>query len=126
LNNRRDAEEISLFSSAFLLFYGFKLVSMLPSPEEQPEALDQAVDEALEGAPRAEQWQTYVDALERRRELLQRDMGLIEDPHDRELVEKQVDELDVQIQVLREEESITRFVEDAVTFSYEVRRLSEG
>lgn len=99
---------------------------MLPSPEENPEPLDEALDEALEGAPRADEWQSYVNALERRRELLSRDLGLIEDPRDLEIAQKQLDDLDAQIQVLREEESITRFVEDAVTFSYEVRRLSEG
>ena len=90
------------------------------------ENLDEAIDEALEGELRASQLSGYVEALQHRQNLITRDLEVVQDAKDREILQRKLDEIDEQIQVLREEENITKFVEEAVKFSYEVRRLSEG
>ncbi len=90
------------------------------------ENLDEAIDEALEGSLRAEQWADYVAALQGRRTRIERDLEVARDAAERAVLQQKLDEIEEQIQVLREEENITKFVEDAVKFSYEVRRLSEG
>jgi hypothetical protein len=88
--------------------------------------MDEAIDEALEGSERAQTWADYVAALEVRQKRLERDLEMTQDSAERTLLQQKLDEIDEQIEVLREEEKITKFIEDAVTFSYEVKRLSEG
>lgn len=99
---------------------------MLPSPDLQPEPLEEAIDDALEGNMRAEEWQGLAAALRNRRDRVLRDLELSDDLDEKEELEEQLENLDEQIQVLTEEASITQFVENAVKFSYEVRRLAEG
>jgi hypothetical protein len=99
---------------------------MLPNPDSQPEPLNEAIDDALEGSLRAEQWQELAAALRNRRERVLRDLELADDLDEKEELEEQLKNLDDQIQVLTEEASITAFVENTVKFSYEVRRHSDG
>lgn len=99
---------------------------MLPDPDENPRSLDEALTEALHGETlRSQDWHTLANALESRRQRLQDDLDLAHD-YERDSIQKRLDELDVHIQALEEEAGISRFVEDTVKFSYEVRRLSEG
>ncbi len=100
---------------------------MLQNPDDHPEALDEALTEALDGEKyRAEDWRVLVNALYARRQRIERDLALVEDSHSREEIERQLDEIDAQIAILSEEAQISHFVEDTVKFSYEVRRLSDG
>ncbi len=90
------------------------------------ENLDDAIEEALEGSVRASQLRGYIGALQNRQELIQRDIEASGDTAEKALLEAKLGEIDEQIQVLREEEGINRFIEDTVKFSHEVHRLSEG
>jgi hypothetical protein len=96
----------------------------ISQPDEQ--ALDAAVEEMLEGSERSEQWRVYIAALLRRRSLLEKEFDAISDPEERKILETKMNEIDEQIKVLSEEASITQFIENAVKYSYEVRRLSDG
>ncbi len=99
---------------------------MLPSPDENPEVLDGAVQEALNGETlRSDDWNRFVGALETRRKRLLIDMQDADDI-DSLLIQARIDEINEQIRLLEEEAKISRFVEDAVKFSYEVRRMNEG
>ena len=99
---------------------------MLPNPDENPHVLDEALTEALDGETlRSQDWHTLADALESRRQRLEDDLQLAHE-YERDAIQKRLDELDVHIDALEEEASISRFVEDTVKFSYEVHRLSEG
>ncbi len=62
--------------------------------DASPERLDEAIDEALEGQPRAEQWRGYIAALQMRRERIRRDLSLLGDINERNDLEKQLDEID--------------------------------
>lgn len=99
---------------------------MLPRPDENPEVLNDALTEALDGEVlRAEDWHRLAASLEHRRERLSRDLAEAHE-YERETLQKQLDEIDIHIQALEEEANISHFVEDTVKFSYEVRRLSDG
>ena len=99
---------------------------MLPSPDENPEVLNGAVQEALDGETlRSDDWNRLVGALETRRKRLEIDLQDADDV-DALLIQARIDEINEQIRLLEEEAKISRFVEDAVKFSYEVRRLNEG
>ena len=99
---------------------------MLPNPDYEPQPLEEATTEALEGeALRSQDWKRLASALETRRERLERDLENA-DEFERPLLELKIAEIDEQIAVLREEAGISKFIEDTVKFSYEVRRLSEG
>ena len=91
-----------------------------------PDDLDEAIDDALGGVPRASQLRDYVAALQIRQHRITRDLELTHESEQRDALQEKLDEINEQLHVLREEESISRFVEDAVKFSYEVHRLSEG
>ena len=105
---------------------------MNPEPERlatsaSEAALDKATTEALEGEQlRSDDWKRLASALEGRRERIERELHDVPSPHERDELEAKLEEIDEQIQVLNEEADISRFVEDTVKFSYEVRRLSEG
>lgn len=101
-------------------------MSTFPPEFEEPEPLTGAIEEALEGSMRAEQWGEFTAALRLRRERLQKDLELSEDADERAKLEARLDEVEEQIKVLAEEESITRFVEDTVKFSYQVRGDNDG
>ena len=93
----------------------------------QPAAnLDEAIDDALEGSVRAEELRGYISALKTRQERIARDLDVAHDEGERAVLKTKLDEIDQQIGVLREEESINSFVEDTVKFSHEIHRLSEG
>ena len=99
---------------------------MLPSPDENPEVLDGAVQEALDGETlRSNDWNRFVSALETRRKRLLIDLADADDV-EALLIQVRIDEINEQIRLLEEEAKISRFVEDTVKFSYEVRRLNDG
>jgi len=99
---------------------------MLPNPDENPLVLNEALTEALDGETlRSEDWYTLASSLESRRQRLEDDLAVAHD-YERDVIKRRLEELDVHIAALEEEASISRFVEDTVKFSYEVRRLSEG
>lgn len=91
------------------------------------QALDKATTQALEGEElRSDDWKRLARALEGRRERIERDLHEADTPRERDELEAKLEELDEHVRVLNEEADISRFVEDTVKFSYEVRRLSEG
>ena len=99
---------------------------MLPSPDENPEVLNGAVQEALDGETlRSDDWNQFVSALDTRRKRLMIDLADADDV-DALLIQVRIDEINEQIRLLEEEAKISRFVEDTVKFSYEVRRLNDG
>lgn len=103
-----------------------RVFPMLPNPDENPHVLDEALTEALDGETlRAADWHTLAASLETRRARMEDDLAGAHD-YERDAIQKRLDELDVHIRALEEEARISRFVEDTVKFSYEVRRLSEG
>ncbi len=99
----------------------------MSNPEETPPELDEALDEMVEseGGMRSEQWRKLVSALVQRRKSYLSDLDAAE-PAERAFIEAKIVEIEGQIQVLAEEENITKFVEDTAKFSYQVHRLSQG
>jgi len=87
--------------------------------------LERAVDETLEGEPRAAYYLRLVAALRDRRALVLRELERETDPAELAQLAKRVEELEEQIQVLSSEASVSKFVEDAVRFSYEMSRLEQ-
>ena len=98
----------------------------LPRNEEHEIALDEAINEALEGQPRASEWFALKRALEKRRAMLQDDLEVAEDEALRKKLRAAIAETEEHIAVLGEEAEITSFVEDTVRFSSEVHRLQQG
>jgi hypothetical protein len=98
----------------------------LPRDEGYEDALDEAVSEALDGDMRADDWRQLRKALARRRAMLEDALNDAKDEVDRKKLEAELAQTDEHIAVLLEEENITRFVEDSVRFSSEVRRLQQG
>lgn len=98
----------------------------LPHDENYEAALNEAVDEALEGEMRADDWRQLKNALLRRRAFLKEDLDLTTDEAERKKLEAELSQTDEHIAALGEEEGITQFVEDSVRFSAEVRRLQQG
>lgn len=98
----------------------------LPRDEGYEDALDEAINEALDGDMRADDWRQLRKALARRRALLEDALNDAKDDEDRKKLEAELAQTDEHISVLLEEENITRFVEDSVRFSSEVRRLQQG
>jgi hypothetical protein len=85
-----------------------------------------ALDDALGDTPRASQLRQLRDALLRRRQMMLADFNVADNHDEREKLRARLHELDEQIAVLDEDARINKFVEDTITFSHEVRRLSEG
>ena len=99
---------------------------MLPSPDENPDVLDGAVQQALDGEElRSQDWNALSAALKTRRERLELDLQGAQDV-EALLLQARLDEVNEHIRALEEEAKISRFIEDTVKFSYEVRRLNEG
>ena len=98
----------------------------LPRNEDHEVAVDEAIDEALEGQPRASEWFQLKRALEKRRALLQDELDLAEDDATREKLRAAIALANEHIAVLGEEAEITSFIEDTVRFSSEVHRLQQG
>jgi hypothetical protein len=103
-----------------------EMTENLPRDEGYEDALDEAIDEALDGDMRADDWRQLRKALARRRALLEDALNDAKDDDDRKKLEAELAQTDEHIAVLLEEENITRFVEDSVRFSSEVRRLQQG
>lgn len=83
---------------------------------------EQAVDEALEGEPRA------AELRKMRAALLLRRVRLLEDfkasgADERKKIKRELEKLQEQIQVLGEEADISGFVEDAVRVGIEMRKM---
>ncbi|MGC8669239.1 MAG: hypothetical protein ACP5VE_14100 [Chthonomonadales bacterium] len=87
--------------------------------------VEQVIDEFLEGGPRAEQLAQMVQALQARRRsfVLERDGA---PPEERSHWEAAIREIDDQIRVLREEEAITRFVEQSIRATINRHLPDEG
>ena len=81
----------------------------IPASEEE-----QAIAEVLGENPRALELQLMRQALEQRRDGMQRDKARTKDPADQTRLQAKIQELGKQIDVLRQEEGITRFVENSV------------
>jgi hypothetical protein len=94
--------------------------------DDQPpdEQLENALQEAIGEDPRAEELRHMKALLVQRRARLAREMDTAETPPERESLRRELRKLDEQIEVLGEEAEITRFVEDTVRVSLEMRRLS--
>jgi len=87
---------------------------------------DAAVSEALGEEPRASELEEMHAALSERRVRLVHDLDTAEDGVLRDKLRRELTKLDEQIQVLREEANITKFVEDTVRVNLEMRRLSSS
>ncbi len=83
---------------------------------EQSE-LDQAIEAALEGAPRAEQLTTMIEALKERRAAMLRGLQATSDAARKRDIQKQIAELEQQIAKLSEQRAISHFVEMSVRVS---------
>jgi hypothetical protein len=98
----------------------------LPRDESYEAALDEAIGEALDGEMRADDWRQLKNALLCRRAMLKEELGLTSEEDAKKRLEAELAQTEEHISVLGEEENITRFVEDSVRFSSEVRRLQQG
>lgn len=76
--------------------------------------VEQAIEEVLQGKPRARELEMMISALEIRRDSLQRERDATDDPDDRKGWEARLRETESQIATLREELAITEFVENSV------------
>jgi len=79
--------------------------------------LEQAIDIALEGAPRAEQLTAMIDTLRQRRAGLVKELQRTQDPAEKRELQKRIEELDRQVATLNEQRAISHFVEMSVRFS---------
>jgi hypothetical protein len=95
--------------------------------EEAQEAKDYegALDEALGEEPRAAELRRMMNVLLQRRAGLKEELKVIEDAKVRSRAEKDLEKLNEQIAVLREEADISEFVEDAVRVGIEMRKMSD-
>lgn len=75
---------------------------------------EQAIEEALEGKPRASEFADMIDALEVRRSTFERERTLATSDEQRKTWNQRLREVDRQINLLREEMAITDFVERSV------------
>lgn len=80
---------------------------------EKNEAVEQAIDEVLEGKPRADELGEMIAALEVRRATFGRERDAAGETKRAEWTRK-IKEVDKQIALLREEQAITEFVERSV------------
>jgi hypothetical protein len=94
--------------------------------ENESGGIEEGIDEALEGQPRAAELRRMAYALEQRRSHLVADLDAMESEEDCERVRRQIAVLDEQVQTLLEEAAISHFVSDTVRFSKQVRDLGEG
>jgi hypothetical protein len=83
----------------------------------QEEELDQAIDVALEGAPRAAQLTAMVETLRERRENMLKELRAESDPVKQKEISRRIKELDQQVTKLTEQRAISHFVEMSVRAS---------
>jgi hypothetical protein len=86
------------------------------SGQDEPEvsAEDQAIAEVLGDNPRAQELKSMRLALEQRRDGMRRERERAQDKPEQTRLQAKIQELDKQIEALRQEESITQFVESSV------------
>jgi hypothetical protein len=84
---------------------------------------DDAIDQALEGRPRAEELAEMVAALEVRRDTFVRERDAATDEAARKEWSQRLREVDKQLEVLRQELAITEFVEKSVRVTVNRPRL---
>ena len=82
--------------------------------EEIAPSEDEVIDEVLGENPRARELRQMRSALEQRRAAFHRDREHATDPQEQTRLDAKIAEMDKQIEVLRQEEAITTFVEDSV------------
>jgi hypothetical protein len=89
-----------------------------PAPAPPLDPNEQAVDDFLEGAPRADTWRDLRETLAARLADARSDLELLppDDPRRPER-EKRVRELREQVAALAREEAVTQFVEESVRAS---------
>jgi len=75
---------------------------------------EEIIEEVLGEHPRARELRLMRTALEKRRAAFQRDREHAADPQEQARLDARIAEMDRQIEVLRQEEAITTFVEDSV------------
>jgi len=83
----------------------------------QQEELEQAIDVALEGAPRAEQLTVLADTLRERRAGFARELEATQDEAKKRELRKRLAEMDKQIAGLEEQRAVSQFVEFSVRAS---------
>jgi hypothetical protein len=78
------------------------------------EEIENAIDEALAGRPRAQDLAEMIAALQLRRETFLREREAASTPQQKLEWERRLREVEQQIAILRQEQAITEFVEDSV------------
>lgn len=76
--------------------------------------VERAIDEALEGRPRAAQLAEIAAALRERRNGLARELQTLTDADERAAYARKIEVLDEQIAMVRQERAIAEFVENSV------------
>lgn len=76
--------------------------------------VEQAIEEVLQGKPRARELEMMISALEIRRDTFRRERDSTDDLDNRREWEARLQETESQIATLREELAITEFVENSV------------
>ncbi|MEO6908880.1 MAG: hypothetical protein ABI210_13425 [Abditibacteriaceae bacterium] len=94
-----------------------------PMDEFAQREMDDAIVDALGDTPRAAELSRMKDILIRHRDVLQRELDKEERSDEKQKLVSRLNELDQQIQVLGEEATINKFVEDAIHFSHEMRKM---
>lgn len=92
-------------------------------PED--EELETALEDALGEDSRAVELRQMQAALQHRRELIVRELDIVEEA-ERGRLNGVLATLDEQIAILAEEAQITKFIEDSVRVGLEMRRLSSS
>lgn len=94
-----------------------------PMDEMQQREMDDAIVEALGDTPRAAELARLKSVLADRRAVLQKELDSETDLDEKHRLEQRMAELEEQISILTEEFVINQFVEDAIQFSHEMRKL---
>jgi hypothetical protein len=79
--------------------------------------VDQAVDVALEGAPRATQLAEMIGTLRERRDAMLKEVRAEKDPAKQREIARRISELDRQVATLSEQRAVSHFVEMSVRSS---------
>lgn len=93
-----------------------------PMDEIGQREMDEAIVDALGDTPRAAELSRMHGVLLKHRQVVQRELENANACEQKRLQDR-LNELDQQIRVLSEEAQINQFVEDAIHFSHEMRKL---
>ena len=94
-----------------------------PLDEFAQREMDNVIAEALGDTPKAEELVRLKQILLRHRDVLLRELEGEKRPEEKQKLTSRLDELDEQIRILGEEATINKFVEDAIHFSHEMRKM---